>query len=807
MTNHTTMLRNYLKLVLRDFKKQPGFYFTNVFSLAIGIAACLMIVGYVRFHRCFDRQSADYANTYRIQYSRWGENDDRVEFASASPTIGPVIKSRFPEALSYARAYKMEGVFFYKDKFFKEEKVFRSESAIFDLLGINVINGNKTDCLDDPSSVAISESTARKYFGDEDPIGKTISYNKRENLVVKAVFEDLPENMHIKADIFTSLQAWIQRDPQMFTDGWFYSGFFTYIKFRPGTDPQKINKGIADYLDREFGKDLKEYKMGMSFRLQPLTDIHLNSHYMHELEANGNKTAIDILSVVGWFVLIIAWVNFFNLTTIAAIRKQKEIAIRKTNGARRSQLLSQLLVWSASINILAVVFALVIFEMVNPVFCSFTGIPLDAAIWSDGWFYGILAVAFTAGTFSAGIYSSTGVYTAAIVGVLKGERLKSRKGLLMKKGLVTMQFAIGIALIAATVGVYLQYRFITAKNPGFTLDNIITVNAPLVGDSTLPVRYKTFTDKVSNIPGIQGCAFSSVIPGQSNMFNRGGIYRYGTDEKDSKNYRVTETGSGFFTTYNIKFITGEGFTGNPAIDRNRVVINAYASSTLGFKKPQDAIGRTIIMEGLPFEVSGVVIDFHQRSAKEAIEPQIFRYPQRLQGEFSINAGLSNESEVITEVGKIYSAVFPNNPFTAGMLKDYYGNQFEQEKQYTVVYVLFSLLVIFITILGLIGLSAYTAEQRKKELGIRKTLGASEGWLFYLVFRDYILLCIIAAIIALPFFHIKYLDWLTGFALHIDPQWWLYMLPIAAVLGISIITVWIQSARIIRTNPVDNLKYE
>jgi len=801
------MLLNYLLLVFRDFRKQPGFYFTNVLSLAVGLAACLMIVGYVRYHRSFDKQSPDYQNTYRVQYSRWGENDDRVEFASASPTIGPAIKAQFPEALEYARAFKIEGVFFYNDKYFKEEKVFRSESSIFDVLGIKVIEGNAKDCLDDPSSVVISESTAKKYFGDENPVGKILSYNKRENLVVKAVFSDLPDNMHIRADIFTSLQAWIKREPQLFTDGWFFSGFFTYVKFRPGTNPAEIDKRIADYIEHEFGKDLKEYKMGMSFRLQPLAEIHLNSHYMHELETNGSRTSLDILSVVGWFVLIIAWVNFFNLTTISAIRKQKEIAIRKTNGARRFQLLEQLLVWSASINILAVISALVIFDLANPAFCSFTHIPLHAHVWYDSVFYAIIAIAFIAGTLSAGIYSSTGVYSANIVTVLKGDRVKGKSGMYLKKGLVTMQFAIGIALIAATIGVYLQYRYITNKKPGFILDNIVTINAPLVGDSTLISRYKVFIDKVDNIPGVEGCAFSSVIPGQSNMFNRGGIYRQETDEKDSKNYRVTETSSRFFDTYKIRFITGEGFTGNSAIDRNRVVINAYASNSLGYKRPEDAVGTTIMMEGKPFEVSGVVIDFHQRSAKEAIEPQIFRCPQRFQGKFSINAGVREKSDIIKEAGKIYASVFPDNPYNAGVLKDFYGLQFEQEKQYTMVYILFSLLVIFITILGLIGLSAYTAEQRKKELGIRKTLGASEAWLFFLVFRDYIILGILAALIAIPVFHYEYVEWLANFAMHINPSWWLYIVPVIMVLGISVITVWIQSGRIIRTNPVDNLKYE
>lgn len=801
------MLRNYLLLVIRDFKKHPGFYITNIISLAVGLAACLMIAGYVRFHKSFDTQSSFADDTYRIQYSRWSENDDRVEFASASPTIGPAIKENFPETVGYARAYKLEGVFFYKDKFFKEEKVFRSESMIFELLGIPVIKGTAKGCLDDPSSVAISESTARKYFGDEDPIGKTISMNKLVNLTVTAVFQDLPANMHMKADIFTSLQAWIQREPEMFTNGWFFSGFFTYVRFQPGTDPEKINKGIAAYMEREFGKDLKEYKMGMSFKLQPLKDIHLTSHFMHELEPNGNKSSVEILSIVGWFILVIAWVNFFNLTTIAAIRKQREIAIRKTNGAGRFQLLTQLLVWSAIINLAAVILALGLFELVNPLFGRFTGIPENSEVWGSAWFYISIIVAFLIGTFSAGIYSMTGVYSARIVSVLKGGKTNGNQGVLMKKGLVALQFAIGIALIAATIGVYLQYEYVRKKDPGFNLDKVVIVNAPMVGDTSLPMKYKTFTHEVNNIPGVKGCSFSSVIPGQSNMFNRGGIYRYGTDEKDSKNYRVTEIGSDFFKTYDIDFIAGEGLTGNSAIDRNRLIVNAYASSTLGFAKPEAAIGQKVMMEGNPYIVSGVVIDFNQRSAKEAIEPQIFRYAQRFQGKFSINAGELNAGELMKKVEKIYTGVFPNNPYNASMLKDYYNLQFEQEKQYSLVFILFSLLVVFITILGLIGLAAYTAEQRKKEIGIRKTLGASNSWLFILVFKDYILLCLLAAVFALPVFHYRFNEWLAGYAMHLDPAWWLYILPVVLVLLISIITVWVQSGRIIKLNPVENLKYE
>ncbi len=801
------MFFNYLRLVLRDVKRIPGYYITNVSSLAMGLTACLLITGYVQFHRSFDKQSDKYADTYRIQYNRWGENDDLVQFASASPTIGPAIKANFPETQSFARAYKAEGVFYNNDRFFKEEKVFLSESSIFEILGIKILAGDSKHCLDDGASVVLSESTARKYFGSKEAVGQRLNMNKQRNLLVTAVFEDLPLNMHMKADMFLSLSNWMQRDPTVFTSGWFYSGFYTYVKFRTGTDADLINKGIADYIEKEFGKDLREYKMGMSFKLQPLADIHLNSHYMHELEANGDRNSVTLLSVVGWFVLIIAWVNFFNLTTIITLKKQREIAIRKTTGASRFDLTVQLLVWSACVNAAAVILSLGLFDLVQPVFQQLTGIPANAPVWKEPWFYQIIVVGFLAGTFSAILFSLTGVYSSKVFANLKGSRSSDRSGILLKKGLITLQFTIGIALFAATLGVFFQYYFVSSKNPGFDLDNILVINAPIVGDETLTSKYNVFVKEIQTMPEIKGCAFSSVIPGQSNMFNRGGIYRYGTSEKDSKNYRVTEAGAGFFDTYKIQFLSGEGFTGIDSVDAHRIVINACASSNLGFSNATDAIGNKVMLEGRPYLVSGVIIDFYQRSPKEAIEPQIFRLPQRHQGKFSVNLGNLRMEDVVKKAESKFEDLFPQNPFNAYMLKGYYAQQFDQERQYTVVFMLFSALVVFMIILGLIGLAAYAAEQRKKEIGIRKTLGASSSWLFYLFFKDYILLSVIAALIALPVFHYNYLEWLAGYAVQLSPHWWFYAIPVILLLFIATITVWVQSKRIIHLNPVENLKYE
>jgi putative ABC transport system permease protein len=801
------MLTNNLKLAVRNLMKRKGFSLINIIGLATGVAACILISLYVRYHNSYDTLTKDADQVYRILYERWNENGDHVKFASASPTIGPALKENFPEILDYGRAYKLEGVFFNDDLFFEERNAFYGETALLDLLGFKIVKGEPVSCLDEPNKVILSVSNAKKYFGDENPIGKILRHNNERSFEVSAVFEDRPDNTHFKTDLMVSLETWISEAPQVFTQGWFYSGFFTYVKVEEGADISVINEKIKEYIGQEFGETLAYYKMNMGFELQPLTDIHLTSHFMHELEPNGDRTAINLLEMTAWFILIIAWINFFNLSSIISIRRLREIGIRKVNGATKRQVMFQFLVESALINFIALIIAIVIIEVTLPWFSNLGGLPADFNLWKQSWFYVLLGIAVLAGTLSAGIYSASGIESSNLVQLLKGCAINYQGSSMMRKTLVALQFTIAIALMTGTIAVYKQYLHISKTDPGFRNQGMFVCKAPSVGDSTLTSKFRTFTEALRVNPDVEVAGFSSVIPGKPNMFNRGGIYRHGDDANNGKNYRVTETDDSYFNVYKIPFLAGSGFSGNPSVDMNLVVINSFASRQLGFNSPEEAVGRKIIMENTEYQVEGVVIDFFQLSPKEVIEPQIFRYHRRFQGYFTVAVANHDPTMLIPFIEKTYLNTFPNNPFQYFFLDDYYNLQFQYEKRFGMVFGMFSVLSIILTVVGLLGLAAYTAEQRRKEIGIRKVMGAGFGNIATLLLRDYIILWLISALVALPIVLFLIQLWLQGFANRITIDWPVIVFPLVTILFINLTTVVVQSYRAISLNPLHCIQYE
>lgn len=801
------MIVKYLFSFIRSKRFKGWFSAINILGLSLGIAACLFLTHYVVYHASFDAHIPDVHNIYRINYQRSSEQGDKVEFASACPMIGPALLEGFPEVEAYGRAFRFDGVFSNGDITFREIDAYWAETNFMNLLGFDLILGDKSTALDKPNAIVMSESAAQRYFGTENPMGKIIDYNKRLKLEVTGVYRDQQPNTHLHAEVLASFPTYAALMPDYVMTGWVYSGFYTYVKLRSGTNYHELQKRMPSFLESTIGELMAAYKITFDFNFQPVSDIHLTSHYMHEVQPNGNKTAIDILKIVCWFVLIIAWVNFFNLSTIASYRRVRELGVRKVLGAERSDIVLQLLTESAFTNLVAVVIALLIFFNLYPIFANISGVPFSSAPWVKPWFYLLIAIAFLVGTLSAGVYSATKISASSLVDVIKGTGYKFRRKVFGKRFLVLFQFFIAMLLVVGTAVVYSQYRTLSKQDLGFKKEAMLIVSAPMVGDTSIARRIDLFKREVAKRTGVNGVTFSSVVPGKPNMMNRGGIAIIGQDADNSKNFRLTEVDTAFFRVYNIKVLKGNGFTGNPLLDQNIVVLNEFACSHIGFESMEQAVGAKIGLDGQEWIVGGVCYNFYQLSPKEQIEPQIFRVARRLNGYFTLSLDKSYGASQLNGLKEIYLSVFPDNPFDYFFLDEFYGRQHDDERRFGLVFSLFSFLALFITAMGILGLSAYSVVQRRKEIAIRKVLGAKSINVLLLFVKEYVLLWALAVLIAIPVVSKLISNWLAQFAVKTEISVWMYIFPAALVLLIAIVTVLVQSKKGVRINPAEGIRYE
>ena len=803
------MLKNYLTTIFRILYRDRLFSFINIIGLATGIAACIFISVYVHYERSYDQHIDNVKNLYRVLYERESESGEKVQFASASPMIGVEMKDRFPEVLEAGNAYKLQGVISYNNISFREENMFWAEPAFLDLLSFRLIEKNGDSLLSAPNTAVISAATARKYFGEEDPINKIITLNGDQDFRIVGVFSPQPATMHFKADILLSWINWENfLGEGIKTFGWIYSGFYNYVRLDDGVPKEEVDHKITQMINDELGDFMEKYKLHISYRLQPVSDIHLTSHYMHELGTNGNRNSIDFLNIIAWFIIVIAWINFVNLLTISFTRRAGEIGLRKVLGGRNRQLIIQFIFESFVINLIALFISFVLIEQLSPLFYRITGIAPDYIIWNKWWVWLDLAVIFLTGTLLAGSYPAWGILTKKLSSTLKKTYTGSKKSIALQRGLVVFQFFMAVVLIAGTISVYLQIQYLHDSETGINKQQILVMHTPAVGDSLLLKRREAFKEEIKKYPFVKAITYSSVIPGKSNMMNRGGIRRVGEEQTKGKNYRITDTDYDFVRVFSNFFVTGRNFSKKHPSDKDAVIVNQTAARLLGFKRPEDAVHEKILVNEIPTTVIGVMENFHQESPMDNFEPQIFRLAQRFNGYFSVK--LSNDSksrEIQNVLEKNYKAFFPGNPFDFFYLDDFYNQQYKTQKRFGKVFGTFSILALLITILGIVSLSSYTAVQRKKEIGIRKVHGASIRQILLLLSRKYVFLLFIACILAFPAFYLALDKWLDNFANRMSFTPWLMIIPAILVLVLSITTVIIQSLHTASENPADSLRYE
>ncbi len=811
--NETSMLiTHYLKTTIRNLARTKLFSFLNILGLAVGMAACLLILHYVSFEKSYDRFHANSDRIYRLRYERTAEDGTAVRFASCCPPAADFIRGAYPEVENIARIFRHRAVVSPKDLDveFTEDRMYFAEPEFFEIFDFSFADVDPPKGIRSPSTAFISRSTARKYFGDADAIGRTITVDGLTDYTITGLFEDIPQNSHLKFDIILSFENLRQLYGPDVMGSWGHTTFFTYLLFKPGTDPGAFEKQMISLVENSCAELMDTYKVLIELKLQPLTDIHLTSHFMQEYEINGSRDSINILGLAALFIVLMAWVNYVNLSTARALARAREVGLRKVVGASRVQIGTQLLIETAAINLIALVLAISFVQALLPGFSRLAGIPQGLIIWDRAWFWSAVLLLLLVGIFLSGSYPVSAISAFQPIRVIRGALGHAPRGIILRKALVVFQFVIALALLTGAFTVYRQVLFMKSRDPGFDMEQILVAKAPRVRDESFAKNFTSFKEELLSEPGVRQMCVVTEVPGRQIFWDAGAIHRAGEDQGKGKNYMIVGVDYDFLDLFSLKLLHGRNFSREFSSDEMALILNETAVRWMGFPSSEAAVGRQVDYWDVIFTIVGVLSDYHQQSPKAAFEPTIYRllpYGRGERGQFALKVDTRDLKDTITAVGKHYADFFPGNPFEFFFLDDYYNQQFRADEIFGEVMAIFALLAVFVTGLGIFGMSSFMTLQRTREIGIRKVLGATTPGILRLLFRDFLVMIFAAMLIAWPLTYLGILQWLKEFALRIPLGIPLFLAPLALVLLITMLTISSNILRAAAANPVDSLKHE
>ena len=816
------MLRNYFVLAIRNLLKNGRYTLINVLGLATGIACCLLILLYVADERGYDRHWPDGARICRMSLERIYP-DRRTGYAIVPPSYAQSVKNECPEVEAVARIADFNDggatVFKVGERTFEETRLLAADSTFFRVFKIPLLHGNPAKALTDPDGIVLTASAARRYFGKTDVLGQTIQLpggNQVRQLNVAGVCEDLPENAHFSFDLLMSTKG------VRFLEAVNHISFAanTYFLLHPGANaqameakfPEIVEKYAAGEIQRNFGVSWDEFKKvgnGYRYYLTPLHDIHLHSNLEAELKPPGNATMTRVFTLVALFILLIACVNFMNLATARSAERAREVGLRKTLGGERRQLIGQFLLEAMLVSACATLLAAVLTALALPAFNELAGKNLHLSDYANGWgIAGLLlftvAVGLVAGSYPAGVLSGF-----RPIEVLKGRFSAQKRGVALRNGLVVFQFSISILMLVSTIVVFRQLRFISEKQLGFQKEHVITIpNAFFLGPKT-----EAFKQELLGIPGALAAAGASEAPGGPNYF---GTSFKKPEDNESVTGRCAIADDRYLQALGMELVTGRGFSKN-FNDSLSVIVNERAARDLALGA--DPVGKRLVMPGsffdpndgaVQFTVIGVVRDFHFQSLHENIVPLFLVYHQVTQRTNNLLVARVQPEQFqtfIREAEKRWQAFVPGQPFHYSFLDANLAALYAAEQREQRIFGLFALLAVFIACIGLLGLAAYMAQQRTKEIGIRKVLGASVAGITGLLAKGFLKLVAVAILIASPIAWYFMDQWLSDFAYRIEMQWWMFAAAGAAAVAIAFLTVSFQSVRAALANPVRALRSE
>jgi putative ABC transport system permease protein len=820
------MWKNNWKIALRHILKNKTSSAINITGLAIGMAACLLMLQFVSFELSYDQFHQNTDRIFRVVNDRY-QNGQLVQHGTITYSgVGRAMKEDFPDEVeTYARMEPFSNLIFIHGEKKTEETGLAVDNSFLSMFSFPLLAGDRNNALSQPNTTMLSEKLARKLLSSnanpEELIGKMVNIeNDSLPYKVTGIFKTVPENSHLQFDFLLSYLSlysggngqWSKADHD-FTE----SDFWNYIQLKPGINPKALEAKLADFSKRHFQGN-KVSGSDEVFYLQPLAKAHLATDLEYDFIKKGNPATVWGLLIIALFTIGIAWVNYINLATARSVERAKEVGIRKVIGALRPQLIRQFLSESLLINCIGLLLAVVLVYLVQPVYNHLLGVNLSLEyLWTKGMsgytIPGGLALVLAAGVLISGFYPAFVLSSFKPIAVLKGKFSSTGKGVLLRKALVVGQFAITVGLIIGSVVVYRQIRFMSRQDLGFNMDQVLVLRPAFLGrwtDSSYFKSLNSFKEEVKQLAYVKGATGSNRVPGME-LGRTFDVHRVGDNSGNRHVLRNWGVNHDFNSLYGIKLLAGRDFR---RTDHNvnfeliqNVILNESAVKLLGFANANDAVGKQIFASNKNWEVVGVTTDYHQKSLRHTVEPTMMLPTFSPVNSFSIKINPQNLTQTIAAIEKKFETFFPGNLFEYYFLDEKFNEQYKQDRLFGKVFGLFSGLAIFIACLGLFGLSLYTITQRTKEIGVRKVLGASVQNIVLLLSKDFLRLVIIASIIAFPLSWWVMNNWLSDFAYRIEMTWWFFAAAGLVALVIAMATISFHAIRSALSNPVKSLRSE
>ncbi|MFC1564230.1 ABC transporter permease [candidate division KSB1 bacterium] len=801
------MFRNYLKITLRNVRKHKGYSFLNIIGLAVGIAVCILIFSYINLELNFDgfHQNSDRIYRLVLKANFAGQS---INIASSSAPAAKALKADYPEVVDAARFNIAERMAVkYRQKAFFEDRMYYADNSVFDIFTFPVIKGDDQTPLIRPYTVVITEDAAKKYFGEEDPVGKILNFNNADEFEVTAVIKNVPANSHLVFDMLMSFETLYSNNKEAL-EFWVPVNYYTYILLQENYDYRLLDEKLPDFVRRYMGQLLDAIGGTCEYYLQPLASIHLHSHLDAELSANSDYYYIYIFALTAVFILFLACINFMNLSTSRSLSRAKEIGIRKVMGSEKGNLVRQFLGEAVFFSFISLIIAMILVKISIPFFSIVSGREIEINYLQPVWLIPVFLLAAVVVGVIAGSYPAFFLSAFKPVEVLQNKAGKmGLSDIKIRNVLVVFQFIISISLIIGTLVIYQQFIFMKNEKLGFNKEHILVIplKGNIDGDSVPQIR-----DVIKQHSGVSNITFSSKVLGghqSGDLFLPEGS----TDNRTILMGNIN-TDYEFVETAQLEIISGRNFMAEHTGEYDEaVIINETAAKRFGMEDP---VGKNIfhvtdvgLEDRTVKKVVGLVKDFHIQSMHSLIEPLVINYGYWDLNYIMIRIRPGNITEALNYLESIWERIDAVHPFDFYFLDEAYDRQFRAEEKLVQIFTNFSFLGIFIACLGLLGLSAYSAEQKTKEIGIRKVLGARVSGILYLFNKDMIRLLLIAAVIACPVSYLLITRWLENFPYRtaLDPA--VFLMSIGIILFMALSAVMFMAVKAATANPVKSLRYE